>query len=673
MRQRPSKSFSIALFLLCAGVAANADAQTLIFSEDFESGSSRWRAVTSEPVALMTDSACSTTFQREVIPFSGGRVFLTAPIAVTPGERYCMTVWIRGTGSSCTTQPFIGINGQWLVGHSGFGTPYIDGGTVVPVNSNGAWNWYTAPFTADSSSIEIMDEIFVAGGAGSADFDDIRIYRGACPSTPAGAPHDCPPPSQMCPCALNSDCNASAPVCDTATTRCGPCTRDSDCAGRSGANACDTATGACVTCSATNATACTGATPACNTATHSCVQCTATSAAACTGATPACNAATNACVQCTAANAAACAGATPVCGSANTCVLCTAGTGGAVGCAANPDGHACADDSMGRPFCGCMSDSDCGGASSGRLCDATTRRCVDGCSPAAGRNGCPADRFCSSNDATGASTGLCTTTCNFDSDCARTMPAAPRCLAATDAGASQCVACRTDADCAGRTDGRLVCATDTHACVACTATSTAACRAESAGSACLAGGTCGCAVDADCGGLASGRACDAMTRACTTGCRASGGNGCPAGTVCDAVGSALGSCGAAPDVSTSDGSADVSAPDASTSDGGADVSADASADVSADTSDDASVDAGADVTQDLATLDSSAPNDVASADAASTDSASADVASPNPNSASQTGGCGCSTPAQRAPNWFRLMMIVAAVAVFGRRSRAVCR
>ena len=69
----------------------------------------------------------------------------------------------------------------------------------------------------------------------------------------------------------------------------------------------------------------------------------------------------------------------------------------------------------GALFCGCATDGDCGSATSGRVCDATTRRCVAGCSASPTRNHCPAGQFCTSSDATGATVGTCTTTCNFDS------------------------------------------------------------------------------------------------------------------------------------------------------------------------------------------------------------------------------------------------------------------
>ena len=65
---------------------------------------------------------------------------------------------------------------------------------------------------------------------------------------------------------------------------------------------------------------------------------------------------------------------------------------------------------------------------------------------------------------------------------------------------------------------------------------------------CSASGECvstgACAVDGDCGGILSGRVCEA--KACTDGCRAAPGNGCPPGLVCSSVTEAVGTCKAPP-------------------------------------------------------------------------------------------------------------------------------
>jgi hypothetical protein len=118
---------------------------------------------------------------------------------------------------------------------------------------------------------------------------------------------------------------------------------------------------------------------------------------------------------------------------------------------------------MDAPFCGCNDDSDCGARDSGRICDGGSHKCVDGCSPAPNRNHCPAALFCTSSDLTGNMTGVCTTHCVVDSDCAAT-PERPYCLNG-GGGNGECVQCRNDGDCAGRGDGRTVCALDSYTCV----------------------------------------------------------------------------------------------------------------------------------------------------------------------------------------------------------------
>jgi len=48
--------------------------------------------------------------------------------------------------------------------------------------------------------------------------------------------------------------------------------------------------------------------------------------------------------------------------------------------------------------CGCATDSDCGNATSGRICDLGINRCVEGCVDLPSRNGCPTGARCSSTD-----------------------------------------------------------------------------------------------------------------------------------------------------------------------------------------------------------------------------------------------------------------------------------
>jgi MYXO-CTERM domain-containing protein len=122
------------------------------------------------------------------------------------------------------------------------------------------------------------------------------------------------------------------------------------------------------------------------------------------------------------------------------------------------------------------------------------------------------------------------------------------------------VQCLLDKDC----PAPFVCATVTKTCVACTATNQSSCRADLGGARCVAGDSCGCAMDADCGGTTSGRVCDATTARCVPGCRATGGNGCPTSLLCTSAGNDIGVCQPRPVMT--DGGADGSSDAPSSSD-----------------------------------------------------------------------------------------------------------
>lgn len=316
---------------------------------------------------------------------------------------------------------------------------------------------------------------------------------------------------QCVACNSNTDCtDAAQPACTA--HQCAPCSDPSGCVGH-GPNLLCSSGGQCVQC--LTAADCSASAPVC--LGGACGGCSSSAECGRFPAAPTCN---------------------PVSGG---CVVCTIGAGGdSTACATNPDGHQCqAGAAAGSVFCGCASDADCGPSTSGRICDGVTHRCVDGCARAAGRNGCPADRFCTSNS---AAAGTCTVGCDFDPDCAA-MTGLPFCEGGgadggTDGGGGHCVGCRGNGDCGGVTP---ICDPSRQICVECTALSHAACSPGGAGAICLADGTCGCAVDADCGGASSGRICDSASHGCMPGCR-SGGNGCPSGLVCDATGGATGTC-----------------------------------------------------------------------------------------------------------------------------------
>jgi hypothetical protein len=155
----------------------------------------------------------------------------------------------------------------------------------------------------------------------------------------------------------------------------------------------------------------------------------------------------------------------------------------------------------------CESDADCGGPTSGKVCDTLQKLCRDGCRGTGG-NGCPEGRRCTSTDDT----------------------------------IGRCVECEADSECGDATSGRVC---DEGTCKD-------GCRG-SEGNSCPEGqkcssedgsiGACGaCGSDADCGDVTSGRICEDTSRTCVDGCRGEGGNGCPGGAVCSSTTAAPGTC-----------------------------------------------------------------------------------------------------------------------------------
>ncbi|MFO0607492.1 MAG: MopE-related protein [Polyangiales bacterium] len=343
------------------------------------------------------------------------------------------------------------------------------------------------------------------------------------------------------------------------------------------------------------------------------------------------------------ANASECTAAPRACTRDGACALCTPGpSGDATACAGSDDGRACLADSLGGVFCGCATDADCGGAASGRVCEADRHRCVPGCATGAGRNGCPAGQRCVVAGAGASARGTCTLDCTAAATCGA-LPALPLC---PDTGTRRCVECLSDANCSGNADGRVYCDAASGNCVACLQGGVSQCTAAGAGAACLPGGACGCNTDADCGANDSGRVCDAFTHACRAGCRPPGavGNACPNGATCTPAGTTVGRC-AAP-----------------TGDAGADAAADASGDA----------DPG-DAANDLGAPDANGP-DVAN-DAPVADAAPAPPDAPDDlgldgsvRRGSFQGGCGCRVGAPRAAD-ARLVGLAALAALVARRRR----
>ncbi|MBL8601847.1 MAG: hypothetical protein JNK72_07985 [Myxococcales bacterium] len=367
----------------------------------------------------------------------------------------------------------------------------------------------------------------------------------------AGATPVCNATANRCvECLTNTQCSGRTPVCQN--NACRACAGDMECSAREGATACAASgdnAGACVQCTTSNAMACVSPTSVCNDTNNRCVQCTSNSN--CSGNAPVCDNAmcrgcrddsecamrdgtsacsiNGACVQCTPMNTRACTGDTSVCDPTSfTCKVCTVGPmGDATRCAMNADGQLCVRDmSNMQERCGCASDSDCGGASSGRICNAMTQRCEAGCAVGEGRNGCPMGQSCTASEA--GTTGMCTMNCNRNADCAAPTPVCRVVAGAMNA----CVECLTDTECTGRSDGRTRCIGPNNTCAQCSEENRSACEGNMSGAACVMG-LCGCTADSDCGGASSGRICNAMTRTCVAGCSpATGRNGCPTGQSC---------------------------------------------------------------------------------------------------------------------------------------------
>jgi hypothetical protein len=109
------------------------------------------------------------------------------------------------------------------------------------------------------------------------------------------------------------------------------------------------------------------------------------------------------------------------------------------------------------------------------------------------------------------------------------------------------VECRNDGEC---TPGK-VCDTVTEACGECAAGKTQNCNTSPNGPICLPSDKCGCAADTDCGNATSGKVCE-ISR-CQTGCRGTGGNGCPAGQSCTSKDGTVGQCQNVADGGSGDG------------------------------------------------------------------------------------------------------------------------
>ncbi|MBI5543816.1 MAG: hypothetical protein HY901_08020, partial [Deltaproteobacteria bacterium] len=359
----------------------------------------------------------------------------------------------------------------------------------------------------------------------------------------------CNPTAGLCvECLDESDCTATAPICDSSTMACRVC-QASDCTGAKaiceteGANA-----GNCVECTSSDSSACEAPTPYCDLASERCVECR--DASDCSAGTPICDATDHVCRPCEVAADCAPNG---VCAAnlsdpqVGRCVQCTSEAGG---CTA--------------PLtCDPMTDT-CLGCTSSAQCSDPNPICGDdqSCQPCSTSADCEGELCATSGPAQGACVP-----CTPD-DATRCAAETPRCDPATDT----CVACLAAGDCndplhpacdvtehkcvscgADLGSGQaLPCADPTKPacqqsgplagqCTECSASNNAAC--STARPICLATGRCGCGIDSDCGLVGSGRVCASGT--CQDGCRGTG-NECPENQACTSTDEQVGTCQPAP-------------------------------------------------------------------------------------------------------------------------------
>jgi hypothetical protein len=226
------------------------------------------------------------------------------------------------------------------------------------------------------------------------------------------------PPAQPC----NGSCPSDKPRCLPNNT-CAQCALDSDC--HAGTPRCDTQSNTCVACVAN--TDCPGATPICDLTAHVCRQCTAD--AHCGGTTPRCDPSAHACVQCL--DDSSCGGGTPRCDTtAHRCVQCTAHADCTTHEHPECANHVCSL---------CTSDAACNGRPGAGACDVARGDTDDdddesgeGDSSSGGSGACVE---CSPSNVSACASGMC----NGGNHRCGAMPLPPT--------VAPCTACTRDRDC----------------------------------------------------------------------------------------------------------------------------------------------------------------------------------------------------------------------------------
>jgi hypothetical protein len=445
-------------------------------------------------------------------------------------------------------------------------------GAATPMNDWGKWLRPLPPVDSDGDTVSDVVETGAIGSCqsvapdsdadGYADFLDLDSDNdcvldsspsevGAArtnPALPAGA-----------------HCIGATPVC-VVTNGTGACTACSGNFGSGGAAACPTAqkpscqAGACVAC---NGSFGSGATLACtNAATPVCLGTGA--CAACDGdfglGTPAACALVTA-PYCSAGQCLPCGGgfgsgvaqacktaAAPVC-AGGACVACVYGLGSGL-----PNSCEVATAPV------CKADGTCNGCNGDNGEAGATLACPTTANPYCATGGA-CGKCATSADCTGhpngpvcnTTTGACGNTCGVDGDCTPTQwCAVGTCTAKTPNGQPVPNVAPVNGTCTDPNGLRVclsgVCSAVDNICGRrageyCTLADGGLSDGECRSLSCAANGTCGdCSQDSDCGGATSGKVCGDTTKLCASGCRGTGGNGCPAGQVCSSTSAQIGTC-----------------------------------------------------------------------------------------------------------------------------------
>src|SRR5439155_1540254 len=128
--------------------------------------------------------------------------------------------------------------------------------------------------------------------------------------------------------------------------------------------------------------------------------------------------------------------------------------------------------------------------------------------------------------------------CATNADCSGATPACN-----TTTSPKICVQCIVDADCGGLMSGK-VCTTGDVCVDGCRGMNGNGCpMPQVCTSMSPSIGQCvECLADSDCGGLMSGKVCDTATDKCVDGCRGTDGNGCPPDKSCTSIDMTIGQC-----------------------------------------------------------------------------------------------------------------------------------